>query len=312
MYLPLYKRKLSFIYRKVVREFFRLYISLSNKQYIVASIERPSLANYLYGIIGVAWLCEKMNISLEFVFPKEQLSFFANPSLNQRNTNNTDPSKSYLINSSSDYLASIARKVARKDLPTEYGYKIISRLLIKQDIQHQADEWFNAHIKDNWVAVHYRGTDAHIHSEPDERKISINSYIAWLKEVLGNQCSIFVCSDQAQFICEMQRTFPNRVYSREIKRSTNNKPIHQPDNNQYSDKDLYQQKCDALIDILILAKASIIYTTGSWFVDVVKNFNPQIKIVSLDKRGEKLTFRNYLPIPKESLLRVLQRNYRSS
>ena len=312
MHLSVYKSKLSAIFRKAVRALFRLYIGISNKQHIVASIERPSLANYLYGIIGIAWLCEKMNITVEFVFPKEESSFFENSVLYQRDPNKIYPDKSFLLNSSGDYLASIARKAARKDLPAEYGYGIISRLSVSRDIQRQADIWFNTHIKGDWVAVHYRGTDAHTHPRSAKRKMSINLYITWLREVLDNQRSIFVCSDQAQFIDEMQHAFPNRAYSRDIKRSTDNKPMHWSDNNQYGDKDLYRQKRNALIDILILAKASVIYTTGSWFIDVVKNFNPKIKIVSLDRRVERRSSSHYLPIPKESLLRTLQKNHRLS
>lgn len=64
------------------------------------------------------------------------------------------------------------------------------------------------------------------------------------------------------------------------------------------------------MDILILAKASLIYTTGSWFIDVVKNFNPKIRIISLDRRWERKSGEYYLPVPKESLLRSLQaKNY---
>ncbi len=312
MHLFVYKSKLSAIFRKAVRQLFRLYMGISNKQHIVASIERPSLANYLYGIIGIAWLCEKTNITVEFVFPKEEVSFFKNSVLYQRDPNKTYPDKSFLLNSSGDYLASIARKAARKDLPAEYGYGIISRLSINRDIQRQADMWFNTHIKGDWVAVHYRGTDAHTHPRSAKRKMSINLYITWLKEVLDNQCGIFVCSDQAQFIDEMQRAFPNRTCFREIERSVDKKPIHWSDNNQYSDKDLYRQKRNALIDILILAKAKLIYTTGSWFIDVVKNFNPKIKIVSLDQRVGRQSTSNYIPIPEESLLRSLQKNHRRS
>ena len=308
MHLFVYKSKLSAIFRKAVRAFFRLYIGISNKHHIVASIERPSLANYLYGIIGIAWLCEKMNITVEFVFPRENPSFFANSILCQRDPNKTYPNKSFLINSSSDYLASIARKAARKDLPAEYGYGIISRLSVSQDIKLQADMWFNTHIKGDWIAVHYRGTDVHTNPRSTKRRMSMNLYITWLKEVLDNQCSIFVCSDQAQFINEMQQAFANRTYSREIKRSTDKKPIHWSDNNLYSDKDLYRQKRNALIDILILAKASVIYTTGSWFIDVIKNFNPKIKIVSLDRRVERRSASYYIPIPEESLLQSLQKN----
>ena len=234
-----------------------------------------------------------MNITVEFVFPKEKPSFFANSILYQSDPNKTHPNKSFSLNSSDDYLASIARKAARKDLPAEYGYRIISRLSVSRDIQSQADMWFNTHIKGDWVAVHYRGTDTHTHPRSAKRKMSINIYIAWLKEVLDNQCGIFVCSDQAQFIDEMQREFPNRACFREIERSADEKPIHRSDNNQYSDKDLYRQKRNALIDALILAKAGLIYTTGSGFIDVVKNFNPKIKIVSLGPKRRKA---NYLKL----------------
>ena len=309
MHLFPWKRKLSLICRKTVRQFFYIYLGISNKKHIVAKIEHSSLANYLYGIIGIAWLCEKMNINLEFVFPRENPPFFENSVLYQNYPNQASNNEHFFIISSSDYLASLARKVARKDLPAEYGHKIMSRLLIKHDIQHQADEWFNAHIEDEWVAVHYRGTDAHTHPRSDKRKMSIELYIAWLKEVLDNQCSIFACSDQAQFIDQMQLTFPNRVYCREIKRATDNQPIHWSDDNQYSDEILYQQKHNALIDILILAKANLVYTTGSWFVDVVKAFNPEIKIISLDRRIERRSAQNYLSIPKAALLQTLQKKY---
>ena len=310
MYLLVCKGKLGIIYRKAVRQFFRIYISLSDKKYIVAKIEHPSLANYFYGVIGIAWLCEKMRINLEFVFPKEDPPFFENCFLYRNYPNKTSTRKGFFINDSNARLASIARKAARKDLPAEYGHKIISQLLIRQDIRDSADEWFDAHIKGNWVAVHYRGTDAHTHPRSDKRRLSIDSYIAWLKEVIDNQCDIFACSDQAQFIDKMKSAFPNQVYYREIRRSMDSKPIHLPNDNQYGDDGVYQQRYDALIDILILAKASLIYTTGSWFVNGVKNFNPRIKIISLDRRVERRNTENYLPIPKESLLQTLQNGNR--
>ena len=61
-----------------------------------------------------------------------------------------------------------------------------------------------------------------------------------------------------------------------------------------------QQEMDALIDILILAKAELIYTTGSGFVDVVRYFNSQTKIVSLD--GRRIgRGKNNIPIPRKDL-----------
>ena len=101
--------------------------------------------------------------------------------------------------------------------------------------------------------------------------------------MLDSQCSIFACSDQAQFIDEMKAAFPGRVFARDIKRSYNDWPLHFH-SASCADQDIYAQQRDALIDVLVLAKAGLIYTTGSGFVDVVRYFNPETKIVSLDGR----------------------------
>ena len=59
--------------------------------------------------------------------------------------------------------------------------------------------------------------------------------------------------------------------------------------------------------MLILAKAELIYTTGSSFVDAVRYFNPQIKIVSVD--GRRIgRGKNNIPIPKKALLDKLSRS----
>ena len=309
MYLFTCKRKLNLSYRKAVKQFFRIYIRLFNRKYIVAKIEHPSLANYLYGIIGIAWLCEKMDLSLEFVFPKEDPSLFENSVLYQNHLNKNTKQKSFLINDASNYSASIARKVARTEISDEYGHKIILRLAIRQDLQHQADQWFNTHIKDNWVTVHYRGTDLYTGIKEKERQITINSYIDYLKEVIDRRCSIFVCTDQVQFIDKMQSTFSNRVYFRKIRRSIDTHALHLQHDAPYSYEYAYQQKCDALIDVLVASKASLIYTTGSQFIDITRYFNPDIKIISLDRRLKTKISKNYLPIPDEPLLHSLLNNH---
>jgi len=311
IYLLKWERKINLIYRQTIRQFFRIYITLSAKRHIVASIEHPSLANYFCGIIGIAWLCEQMKVNLEFVFPKEAPSFFENSVLYNGYPQASDNRK-FFINDATSRLASIARKTARKDLAADYGYKILSRLSIRHDIRKQVDEWFASHISGDWVAVHYRGTDTYTNPRLAKRFIPINSYIAYLKEVLDDHSSIFVCTDQAQFVDQVELAFPSRIYYRKIRRSTDTKTLHLRHDTQYTDDEAYQQKCDALMDILVLAKANLIYTTGSGFVEGVKNFNPDIKIISLDRRIERRSATNYLPIPKESLLRSLLAKQKNS
>ena len=65
-----------------------------------------------------------------------------------------------------------------------------------------------------------------------------------------------------------------------------------------------EQMKDALMDILILSKAKLIYTTGSWFVDVVRFFNPSIKIVSLSRFSYHQKIDNFIPTPKAHLINI--------
>ena len=305
-YIFTFKRKFSIGYRNIIRLFFHIYISLSGRNQIVVGIKNPTLANYLYSVIGIAWVCDKKDLSLKFVFPDECLPLFENTFINKKRS--SQPSlnqRTFYIDSISSYLASTGRRAARKDISAEYGHGVISQLSIREDIQHQADEWFKEHIKDDWVAVHYRGTDIYKHLRCGERLMAVDSYITYLKEVLDNQCGIFACSDQAQFIDKIQLAFPTRVCFREIERSTDTEALHLPHDNQYSNEQAYRQKCDALIDVLIAAKACLVYTTGSQFIDITRYFNPDIRIVSLNRRWEKRNISNYLPIPQASLLEAL-------
>ena len=44
-------------------------------------------------------------------------------------------------------------------ISSEYGHKVLSKLSIKESLKKSANEWFDKHIKGDWMAVHYRGTD---------------------------------------------------------------------------------------------------------------------------------------------------------
>ena len=193
-------------------------------------------------------------------------------------------------------ILTLCANYAKVAIPSEYGYKIISRLKIKEALLKQSDEWVNSNLQGDWVSIHYRGTDA------SRRYIAIEAYIAYLKEVLDDQCSIFACSDQAQFIEQIKEAFPGRVFSREITRSYDNRPLHEGETYRSN-----QQAKDALIDILILSKTKLIYTNISWFVDVVRFFNPTVKIISFDlifsgfKYYKKID--NFIPVPKAHLLK---------
>ena len=301
------RRKFSIIYRNIIKLFFHTYLRISATHCIIATIKNPTLANYLYSIIGVAWVCDKKNLNLKFIFPDEIKPLFESICINKNPEHKADSSqKTFYINSISSYLASTGRRAARKDISAEYGNNIISQLSIRHDIQHQADEWLNTNIKGDWIAVHYRGTDMYTHPRFIERLMTMDSYLAYLKAVLDDQCSIFVCTDQAQFIDKVQLVFPNRVHFREIGRSTDTQTLHLRYDNCDSNEEAYRQKCDALVDVLIASKAGLIYTTGSQFIDISRYLNPNIRIISLNRNWTKRNTPNYLPIPKRALLETLR------
>ena len=262
-------------------------------------------------MVGIAWLLEKQGIAFKFKRPSSAMwrHFENNVLFNATNRpkQKCRPSRQVILGDD------LMEQVAIKFASSEYGHKVFTRLSIKEDLQKSANEWFEAHIKGDWVAVHYRGTD--IRGSKRERffkggsridlersRINIKPYVAYLEEVLDSQCTIFACSDQAQFIDEMKAVFSGRMFARDIKRSYDEEPLHSVC--RIPKHDSFDQERDALIDLLVLAKSELIYTTGSGFINVVRYFNPEVKIASLDGRTMR-GWKNNLPIPKLDLLEKL-------
>ncbi len=254
--------------------------------YVYVKIECPSLGSYFLRIIGVAWLCEKLGINVKFTFPDTYITggsnLFENSILNYAKTchleNFTKLKKPLAeLNYRKGRYPSPWEELAKREISSEYGYKIISRLSIKQEIQQQADQWSNANIKGQYVGVHYRQTDA-IH---ESRIISIDSYIDYLEKVLDDHYQIYACSDSALFIDAIHEAFPNRVVSRDITRSKDGRSLHRHE--PYAG---HQQRQDALIDMLTLAKVKMIYTIGSNFIETIRFFNPKIKMINLYERDQ--------------------------
>ena len=272
------------------------YISLPHKIY--------PFGTALDMMVGTAWLCEKMKVNMKS--PNCTIwRFFENNTI----VNITDQSVEQRFEYDKRKFPALTRLVdyAKYLISSEYGHKVLSKLSIKESLKKSANEWCDKHIKGDWVAVHYRGTDIEHKKKKAYRcryRIELDSYITYLKSVLGERSSIFACSDQAQFIDKMNEAFPGRVYARAIRRSYDHEPLHVWGGSVSN----LQQEIDALIDILILAKAGLIYTTGSGFIDVVRYFNPQTKIVSLD--GRRIV-KNHIPIPRKDLFDKLSIPLRS-
>ena len=259
----------------------------------------PSISTLLCYWIANAWFCEKFKVNLEFTRDSDSKgveTFFENY-IDLEQYRKSHP-KSHITTTNNFNVAFqrfVSIRIGEYLVPPEVGHKTLSKLSVRSDLEQHIDEYIALNTNEDWVAVHYRGTDIASQDKYFFRyTITLESYIVYLKEVLDNHCRIFACSDQVQFINEMNVAFPGRVFTRDIERSINHDLLHQVDS-----ENVHQQKKDAFMDLLVLARAKLIYTTGSGFVDIIRFFNPKTKIVSLDRR--KRSGNNYMAIPKKDL-----------
>ncbi len=251
----------------------------------------PAFGHYFRLIVLIAWFFEKMNCNVKFVFQKH-FNYFENSILK--------------VSQESSFENCIALRFGRKQfpdhciwIPSEYAYNVMSRLTIKKEIQEEADEWVGTNLKGDWIGVNFRGTDTVVRKHT-KGFIELEVYMSYLKRVVDKHCSIFVCSDQAQFIDRMNEAFPGRVFSRSIQRSYDDRNLHC--NVDYRGA---QQQKDALIDLLVLSKANLIYKTAGTFSILTRFFNPEIKIISCinsDRKYLKYLPENFVPPSKVHLL----------
>ncbi len=234
----------------------------NNFRIIISPIK--AIGHYFRSIICVAWLFEKMNCNIKFAFARG-FNYFENSTF--------EVSQEFSSNSYTDLrLKNVNFHYYYFWVPLDYACSVISKLTINKEIQDEADEWVRVNLKGDWVGVHYRGTDMTL---PKYGYTKMDTYISHLKKVIDKNHDIFVCSDQAQFIDRINKAFPGRVFSRSIQRSHDNKGLH----NDVNYKGLQQRK-NALIDILVLSKANLIYKTVGNFSTTAFFFNPSINMIS--------------------------------
>ena len=296
---------------KDTRHYIGLYYRefIHTKHIIFDGQHLKTLSNIFCSLILIAWLCEKMKVNLKV---KGLSNFFENDVI----INNPSEYREDYLKVKKVFLAGGAKMlwIAVMCTRSEYGYKILQKMQIKKELAECADGWFANHIAGDWVAVHFRGTDfADMKTQYKNRyRLKLDDYITYLQSVLDKQRSILVCSDQAQFVEKMHIAFPGRVFARDIQRSYDYRMLHIDPEYRGA-----QQKKDALTDLLVLAKADLVYTTGSGFIDTLRFLNPSIKIISLDGRWLVKSFSigrgspNGAPIPEEDIFKHLVKHYRN-
>ena len=227
----------------------------------------PALKPYFDRIIGVVYFFEKLGINVKFLYD-EGFNFFENSTVIVSEEHRSEEFVDFPCNRSTLR----AFQFYGYNMASDFVHQVISSLSLDQNLRKQADEWCDQHLKGDWVGVHYRGTDRQRGLDYN----GIDTCITCLKERVDKHCDIFACSDQVQFIDRIHKAFPDRVFSRDIPRSYDNRPLHLDP--AYEGR---RQSEDALIDILILAKAARIYKTTGKFTVLAKYLNPSVEIIKL-------------------------------
>lgn len=164
-------------------------------------------------------------------------------------------------------------------LSRERAHYLINKYVhIKPHITAIIDRFVQDYFVGNYViGIHYRGTDK-------VREASVVSYehmrdqvLSIMERVIGKPVSIFVATDDAQFLIYMQQEFEYNVCALDALRSSDNKPVHTQTNVSN-----YKKGEDALVDCILLSKTDFLIKMASNLSDVSLQFNPQLPFIQVN------------------------------
>ncbi len=166
----------------------------------------------------------------------------------------------------------------------EQFYALIKKYVhIKPELQSKIEQFFQENLAGSYViGVHYRGTDKVNEASRikyETVKKAIDEQIHGLKNKYGSNYKVFVATDEGGFLAYMENVFGDKIYAQTIDRSTDGKPIHSnPKGTPYESGE------GALLDCILLSKASILIRTSSNLSRWSTYFNPDIPVIELGGR----------------------------
>ena len=186
-----------------------------------------------------------------------------------------DPAGAIIWNIDSNYFNN--RPTPLPDLrkmnqPRLKAFEIIQKYIkIRQHILDKIDTF----VKENFfgsrvITVHYRGTDKKSESPRVPYKNVVDKVKNYIKENSLADYTIFVASDEQPFVDHMESEFPGYVVSYDVKRSSDDLPLHDM-------KFIHQYHCGeaAIIDCLLLSRGDVLFRTPSLLSMWSTYFNPK-------------------------------------
>jgi hypothetical protein len=253
--------------------FAHLYMCIAIFQYCerhgLAPDVRCTSPNYVDPERGADWL--------EYFFSKRQSASAAQDVTNVRHTSRM-------------YDTRLVGLHVRPDTSLEDAVRVFTRhLVIKPHIIDVVDRfWKNVGGDGPVIGIHYRGTDKSLEAP----RVSLEHCLAVARRRIRQNPSmsaVFVASDEQRFVDAIKESITELpVFSRDDHyRSRDGQPVHHHDKTTSGG---YEKGEDALVNALLLARCAILIRTTSLLSASASLFNPQLKVVLLNKAYDNRTW----------------------
>lgn len=166
---------------------------------------------------------------------------------------------------------------------------IKTHIRVKPHIRRKVEVFAEKHFKGyHIIGVHYRGTDRVTQESRVSYADAAGKVQSYMDEEKLEHYRLFVATDEQPFLDFMQAAFPKRVLSIPAIRSTDGQAIH------IKSKTPYRQGEEAMVDCLLLSRASVLFRCGSWLSTWSSAFNPAMPVIMLQGKslGDREMFRN--------------------
>lgn len=182
------------------------------------------------------------------------------------------------------YFMELSSKATTIELSRERAYKIITKYIkIKSPIQLKIDNFVNNYFKNNYIiGIHYRSTYKFFQEAATTPFSILSDEIKKIAKDLESPYYIFVATDNQNFLDYIKLEFNNVIHLNYF-RSSDNQPIHF--GSHLLKTTPYQLGEDALMDCILLSKCNIIIRTHSNLSSAASDFNPHIKVITVNKHS---------------------------
>lgn len=199
--------------------------------------------------------------------------------------------KSYDCSELRNYKSSVESnyRESKKEMPREVANRILMRFFhLKPELQDKIDQFALQHFSDQYViSMHYRGTDktGDVSQGYHAPRVSSETMIEQIRKHVAEKrlkdFKIFLASDEQAFVNIMEKTFPGKIITTDIKRSTNGEPLHK--SSAYN-QDPFQTGEGAIMDCWLLARGDVLIRTTSNLSLFSTYINPKMPVIDVSHR----------------------------